>query len=447
MKGVPVIIRHVNSAPDPRKIALVFIVSFIASLSQSKFQMNSSNSIGCLVHLEQCPPGTMARVRLRANQKLYQSLMPFCRKCPPAQYQPDFNQIKCLSCPMGMTSPRGSIEIDNCFEEKRHICELNSVICGPHGVCMPENGNLHLYSCLCEDGFSGRIELFPLNYSIFVVVSKIIHLTGSHCEHQINVCGSAPCHNNGECVQVNSTSFVCHCPDRFTGETCEVEISSCSNDYCSNYGTCIETDRKPVCECAPGYAGELCEIRQNFCSNDPCESGQCHNSADGFECKCPPGIIGRRCHLRPCDYLPCHENAQCVDLPVLGATRRSYRCVCPKGLKGNTCTQVKSACELNPCKNNGICTPFALRDINALHSNEGIDENIYEKYTCKCPPYFYGINCETFVSPDYVLEFVKPAVHNYVKLNGPVHNLNEVRQQHTFSSSFMETESVSESLM
>lgn len=243
----------------------------------------------------------------------------------------------------------------------------------------------------------------------------------------MNLCGSSPCQNNGQCVQTNSTAYICKCSDRFTGETCENEISSCSSDYCSNFGTCIETDRKPVCECAPGFAGEFCEIRQNFCSNNPCESGQCLNSDEGFICKCPPGIIGRRCHLRPCDYLPCHKNAQCVDLPILGATRRSYRCVCPKGLKGITCSLVKSACEANPCKNNGICTPFALRNISSLHFKDEIDENIYDKYTCKCPPYFYGASCETFVTPDYVLEFTKPGVHNYVKLDGPVDNLDEVK--------------------
>lgn len=254
----------------------------------------------------------------------------------------------------------------------------------------------------------------------------IVSSTGSHCEHQLNLCGSAPCQNNGQCIQTNSTAYICKCPDRFSGETCETEIPSCSSDYCNNFGTCIETERKPVCDCAPGFAGELCEIRQNFCSNNPCESGQCLNSDEGFVCKCPPGIIGRRCHLRPCDYLPCHKNAQCVDLPILGATRRSYRCVCPKGLKGSTCTQAKSACESNPCKNNGFCTPVALRNLSALHLKDEIDENVYDKYTCKCPPYFYGTNCDTFVTPDYVFEFTKPGIHNYVKLDGPDYNLDEV---------------------
>lgn len=98
----------------------------------------------------------MARTRLRANQKYQNSLMPFCRKCPPAQYQSDFNQNKCLQCPLGQTSPRGAISIENCFEEKRDICKINTGICGPHGICVQENGNHHLYSCLCEDGFTGE---------------------------------------------------------------------------------------------------------------------------------------------------------------------------------------------------------------------------------------------------------------------------------------------------
>lgn len=92
---------------------------------------------------------------MRANQKFQNSLMPFCRKCPPAQYQSEFNQNKCLSCPSGMISPRGAISIEHCFEEKSDMCQINTGICGPHGICIQENGNRHLYSCLCEDSFTG----------------------------------------------------------------------------------------------------------------------------------------------------------------------------------------------------------------------------------------------------------------------------------------------------
>lgn len=123
------------------------VVSFASSINFHIFNF---------IHIqEQCPPGTMARVRLRANQKYQNSLMPFCRKCSPAQYQPNYNQVKCMPCPLGMSSPRGAISITNCFSDRKHICEINSAICGPHGVCVPENGNQHLYSCLCEDGYTG----------------------------------------------------------------------------------------------------------------------------------------------------------------------------------------------------------------------------------------------------------------------------------------------------
>lgn len=129
------------------------------------------------IRLEQCPPGTMARVRLRANQKYQNSLMPFCRKCPPAQYQPNYNQIKCMPCPLGMSSPRGSISVTNCFSDRKHICEINSAICGPHGICVPENGNQHLYSCLCVDGYAG--EYRPL----FSVIAF-------HLQLHITLCGT-----------------------------------------------------------------------------------------------------------------------------------------------------------------------------------------------------------------------------------------------------------------
>lgn len=244
----------------------------------------------------------------------------------------------------------------------------------------------------------------------------------------MNLCASSPCHNGGQCEQTNSTSTVCKCSSKFTGELCEIEVDACTQNTCLNGGTCIEAERKLVCECPNGFVGDFCEIKQNFCSNEPCESGQCLNTANGFLCKCPPGVIGRRCHLRPCDYFPCHKNAICVDLKLFPATRSSFTCRCPKGLKGNDCLQIDSPCDRLPCRNNGICEPKAIRRFNDVatldHSED--DDQIYEEYTCRCAPYFYGKNCEIFTTPDYVMEFVKPGVYNYVKMNGPTRNLTEV---------------------
>lgn len=236
--------------------------------------------------------------------------------------------------------------------------------------------------------------------------------------------------NQGRCEQTSSTSYVCQCPKKFTGEFCEIEVDDCTMSVCHNGGTCIDSERKLICECLPGYTGEFCEIRQNFCTNNPCETGKCLNTYEGFKCECPPGIIGRRCHLRPCDYLPCHKNANCVDLRQSPTTKSSYKCQCPKGLKGIDCSQNDSPCDRFPCRNNGLCTPkFLRKSQNSQAKQQPVEEEDYEQYTCKCPPYFYGKNCEIFTTPDFVLEFAKPAVHNYVELAGPTRNLSEVRVQ------------------
>lgn len=104
---------------------------------------------------EQCPPGTIAKVKVRANQKLQNSLLPFCRKCPPGFYQPFYNQIKCENCGNNQISPRGSVSENACYPKQSHPCFSHPSICGPHGVCQQENGNAYLYSCLCQEEFIG----------------------------------------------------------------------------------------------------------------------------------------------------------------------------------------------------------------------------------------------------------------------------------------------------
>lgn len=239
------------------------------------------------------------------------------------------------------------------------------------------------------------------------------------------MCLSAPCQNGGTCYKINRTTIACKCPDIFNGDYCENIIEQCIENLCQNGGWCDEINGNPYCECPSNFEGRYCENHIDFCSAQPCETGMCLNTAEGYMCQCPPGIIGRRCHLRPCDYMPCHKNAVCIDLLVFPASRNSYTCRCPKGLKGFDCTQIDNPCDNSPCRNNGRCMPLALRNIR-IQNQPLVDEDVYGQFRCECPPYFYGEFCEILTTPDFVMEFNKSGTNDYVQMDGPQRNLNEV---------------------
>uniref|UniRef100_A0A1B0CMR2 Sushi, von Willebrand factor type A, EGF and pentraxin domain-containing protein 1 n=2 Tax=Lutzomyia longipalpis TaxID=7200 RepID=A0A1B0CMR2_LUTLO len=352
--------------------------------------------------LQQCPPGTMARLKAskRGNgtQTLHKTFMPYCKKCPPGEYQSLYDQARCELCPDGFISPRGAKSFTDCAPRRLYPCQLAEPVCGPNGACNPDAKNPYLYSCTCSAGFQG-----------------------SHCEQHVDLCLSSPCLNGGICHHVGTTEIGCQCPEAFTGSFCEELVTPCSNISCQNGGMCFEMGEKSVCECPEGFIGDLCENEINHCSTNPCEVGECRSTQEGYLCICPPGIIGRRCHLRPCDYFPCHTNQICIDLPHIAANKSSYICRCPNGLKGINCTEIDNPCDKVPCKNNALCEPLALR--NGLHDDR--NESIFLEYTCTCPPYFYGNLCQSLVTPDYVLQFSKPHTTNYAILPGPNRDLEQ----------------------
>lgn len=93
-------------------------------------------------------------------------------------------------------------------------------------------------------------------------------------------------------------------------------------------------------------------------------------------------------------------------------------------MKGDLCDVADDPCVKSPCKNSIDCVPHALRNPN--NSTMVDDETIYEKFTCKCQPFFYGDRCELFTTPDFVFDFQKSSINNYVKLAGPKYDLNEI---------------------
>jgi EGF-like domain len=67
----------------------------------------------------------------------------------------------------------------------------------------------------------------------------------------------------------------------------------------------------------------VCPAIRASCVKNMCNS-TCVNLQDDYKCICDEGLIGKRCHLKPCDYSPCPQNSVCVNLKFLQATRESY---------------------------------------------------------------------------------------------------------------------------
>lgn len=250
--------------------------------------------------------------------------MPYCRKCNPGEYNPLYNQIHCELCPHKYTSLRGAIAKSDCFIGTPNVC-ANRMTCGLYGKCSElSNG---LYYCKCESGYYGNLFFYSSKRMWFKInIYYYLLYLGSHCEHKINHCLSSPCYNKAQCISLENT-FKCLCTENFIGQYCEIEKTLCDSIECENLGNCSLVNNEPTCECKYGFKGDYCEQKVDYCDNEShCENNStCISHMDGYVCKCNPGFIGRRCHLRPCDYMPCPQNSTCVDVHSSDTTRNSYR--------------------------------------------------------------------------------------------------------------------------
>ena len=247
-----------------------------------------------------CPPGTYAKIKTpKKTNSAVKTLMPFCRSCGIGEYQPEYDQTKCIKCPNSMTSDRGSKTIESCYDRNEKSC--NETTCSEHGRCLPSGV---FYTCECDEGFYGQ-----------------------KCELKQDLCATTPCYNDASCKHLNETDVQCICLDGFNGAFCENINDPCSQKNCQNGAVCTEIDGEASCDCLPGFEGDNCDrqIPMDFCETSPCASdATCVNLIDGFECICGNGAIGKRCHLAACDYKPCPENSICVNLNVVLATKESY---------------------------------------------------------------------------------------------------------------------------
>ncbi|XP_066591150.1 sushi, von Willebrand factor type A, EGF and pentraxin domain-containing protein 1-like isoform X2 [Prorops nasuta] len=331
-----------------------------------------------------CLPGFYSR-RGRYQNEFF-SLEP-CSICEIGAYQPNYGEHSCLPCPRNTTTKsHGSTSIRDCINiERENICDGSPCING--GSCVQEDDH---FSCECRNNY-----------------------IGSRCEIFQSPCQASPCLNGGTCYMsydlLGSLTYKCNCRKGYMGENCERSLDECTGNPCQNNGRCNSTDDDYFCECDYGYEGQFCEIKLDHCDHSPCTEGSiCRIINETYDCSCKAGFLGRHCNLLPCDWLPCHENAICVNLAEINATRNSYRCECPSGYTGSDCATKINFCHSESCENNGTCL-------------SGITN-----YTCVCSVPFTGIQCETELSSDYVMHFSKSGITDYVMMKGPSRNISEI---------------------
>ncbi|XP_030638748.1 slit homolog 1b [Chanos chanos] len=244
------------------------------------------------------------------------------------------------------------------------------------GKCSPCNSNpcqnqarclddpLHLYKCICPQGFKGR-----------------------HCEIIVNACVSNPCANGGTChSEEEKKGFSCSCAHGFDGQFCEVDVDECEDHTCENGATCVDGAGNYTCVCPPFHSGRWCEEEEDLCypARNPCHPhSTCIPTVTGPKCICPPGFVGEDCSVdyNECEGHYCQNGAKCVD-QVDG-----YTCICPQGYSGRLCEVAHtplSACETMHCENGAPCV-----DAGGTAA-------------CQCLSGFEGPLCEKLVSVNFV---------------------------------------------
>jgi len=94
--------------------------------------------------------------------------------------------------------------------------------------------------------------------------------------------------------------------------------------------------------------------------------------------------------VEACRSLPCLNGGICNQ----DKTANGYRCDCPSRFHGLNCEIDLDPCGLNPCLNEGKCTPTMPTGISfspSLVSGNGFQE---PQFYCHCPPGTFGSRCE-----------------------------------------------------
>ncbi|XP_073838257.1 cubilin [Musca autumnalis] len=293
------------------------------------------------------------------------------------------NQFGSYSC----ICPAGWFGI-HCTQRKGDCLQSSSwELCG-HGTCISSNDTFG-YKCICDQGWK-TTGLLPA------------------CTVDVDECAEShtPCVT--KCINLPGSFTCAPCGPGMTGNgvTCR-DIDECAyqNGGCSMNPKvqCINSYGSYHCgECPLGWVGDgrTCERSSTATTSDTSSSSavgsittcstanichplaKCNEISNTVVCSCPAGMVGsgigpNGCVVgtaRNCDNQPCLNGGTCID------SGSSFKCICPPGFMGETCTPAPSPCSPNPCRNNGRCRP--------------ITTSTNRSFTCQCAPGFLGEKCE-----------------------------------------------------
>ncbi|RNA28302.1 neurogenic locus Notch -like [Brachionus plicatilis] len=179
-----------------------------------------------------------------------------------------------------------------------------------------------------------------------------------------------PCMNLAKCSDQNGIE--CLCSRGFSGSLCEIWPRECLSDFCLNHGTCVMARQIPRCICKPEFSGKFCEFSPFTAPEEtntntlattsttesvtePIELNKTivtstiesekliiqteapyrQNSSVDDQDLVKSGVDSLKSSI--CDYHPCLNNAECIDL---NDTEFKFYCVCPENYSGLLCEKV-----------------------------------------------------------------------------------------------------------
>ena len=107
--------------------------------------------------------------------------------------------------------------------------------------------------------------------------------------------------------------YRCDCAAGYTGRDCETDIDDCQTAPCENNGTCIDQVNGYNCSCLQGFTGHNCSINIDDCTLSPCSNGgnacSCEEMREIVRCKLSLFSDFSRCLSRiwDCSFYLCNE--------------------------------------------------------------------------------------------------------------------------------------------